>query len=115
MPPFTFVERWFWYEGVYMVSVLIKGFKFSLDIYELLKVFFPYEEIIEVENQMVSYDGYFININLENIDDKLYVLTNVYYNERFLNDSKENINDIDIRRNKEKSIRIGIWEIIYYE
>lgn len=96
-----------------MVSVLLKGYNFSLDIYELLKVYFPYEEIIEIDNQKVSHRGYFISINLESIDDKLYVITSVYYNEKFLKGSKENINDIDIRRNKEKSIRIGIKKSIF--
>ena len=96
-----------------MVYVLVKGFKFSLDINELLKVFFPYEEIIEIEDKKIPYSGYLISINLESIENKLFVLTSVYYNEKFLKGSKENINDIDIRRNKEKSIRIGIKKSIF--
>lgn len=96
-----------------MVYILVKGFKFNLDIYELLEVFFPYQEIIEIEDQMVFYEGYFISINLENIEGKLYVLTNVYHNEKFIKGSKEDISVVDIRRNKEKSIRIGIKKSIY--
>ena len=96
-----------------MVSVLMKGYDLNHDIYELLKVFFPNEDINQIHCSNDYTEGILIDFTLEKIGDSLYGVTKQYNDKKLLSDSKENIDDIYIKRNKEKSIRIGVKKSLY--
>lgn len=92
-----------------MVSIITKGFEYSLDIFELLRVFFPNEEIIQI-NDIRSYkEDYLVELNLENNK----CITNLYYNNSLINSYEENFEEININREVDKTIRVGIKKSLY--
>ena len=96
-----------------MVAVLMKGYAFNHDIYELLRAFFPCEEIKVIDNKVDFKEGYLIEFTLAELNHYLYGITNIYYNKELIINSKEDISNICIKRSKDKSLNIGVKKSLY--
>lgn len=92
-----------------MVSIITKGFDYSLDIFELLRVFFPNDEVVQIDDISSYINGYLVESNLENNK----CITKLYCNEYLINSFEENIEEININREVDKTIKIGIKKSIY--
>lgn len=92
-----------------MVSIITKGFEYSHDIYELLRVLFPNEKIIETYDIGSYKDGYLVELSL--ISNKC--TANLYYNDSLINSYEENFEDININRQVDKTLRVGIKKSLY--
>lgn len=96
-----------------MISILLNGYEFNHDIYELIRVFFPHKDFTVIESIDDYTEGYLIDFSLINIGQILYAITNLYYNQDLISKSKENISQVYINRDMDKSIRIGIKKSLY--
>lgn len=90
-----------------MVSVRVNGFSYSKDIYELIRVFFPKDEIVNVDKDV--YDDYFIDNFL--IDRT--VKTKIYYKTNIKAESYVDLNSYDINKSKDKTVKNAIKKSIY--
>lgn len=92
-----------------MVSVITKGFDYSIDIFELLRVFFSNEEIIQINDIRLYKENYLVELNLENNKS----ITNLYYNNNLVNSYEENLEEININKEVDKTIKVGIKKSLY--
>lgn len=98
-----------------MVYLLLIGHEIKNDITELIKVFFPREDIIMIESieEYISEGILIINSLYEN-DRNIFTTTKLYINNSLVSQSTENINHIETYLyDKEKNIRIGIKKSLY--
>ena len=98
-----------------MIKVLLNNHEVKNDVFELIRVFFPGEEIILLENvDKLSKDGLSIISSLENLNGKLYSNTEVYRDNNLISQYQEDIDLIKIYRDSiEKDIRIGIKKSLF--
>lgn len=93
-----------------MVYLLLIGHEIKNDITELIKVFFPREDIIMIESiEEYIAEGILIINSLYENDRNIFTTTKLYINNSLVSQSTENINHIETYLyDKEKNIRIGI-------
>lgn len=96
-----------------MICIYMEGYEFTNDIYELIHIFFPSEEIKHIESLNQYDEGYLIDFSLSNEGDALFGITKVFFNDNIISQSKEDINRIFINRPMDKVIRIGVKKSIY--
>lgn len=98
-----------------MVKVSLINHEVKNELFELIRVFFPKEEIILIENDLsFTGDGLYIISALEDLNGKLYSSTKVYRNDNLISQSSEDIASIKIYRDSiEKNIRVGIKKSLY--
>lgn len=97
--------------GVIMVKVLLENIESKHELFELIRVFFPENEVEFVTDEEQSKSGYFLKISL--LDNGLQATTKAYYNGDLIHSYKEEINSINIYREKSKTIKLGIKKSIY--
>ncbi len=96
-----------------MINILSKDYEFNHDIYEFIRVFFPYAKFNVIESFEDYRDGYLIKMELETIGDDLYAISHLFFNKNLVSTYKENTNKINVARNKEKTLRIGIKKSLF--
>lgn len=96
-----------------MINILTAGYEFNHDIYELIRVFFPYAKFNVIESLEDYTAGYLIKMELVNIGDDLYAISHLLFNKTIVSTCQENINMINIERNKEMTLRIGIKKSLF--
>ncbi len=92
-----------------MISVKVNGFQYNNDFFELIRIFFPGHEILNVDSY-VGYDGYFIDISL--LDEKI-ACTKIFSDEILRTESTVLLRDYNINRPKDKTIKNAIKKSIY--
>ena len=92
-----------------MVSIAISGFDYNHDIYELLRVFFPNEEIVQLDDINSNKEDYMVELNVRCNR----CITNLYYNKKLLSSYEENLEKININREVDKTLRVGIKKSLY--
>lgn len=96
-----------------MISVLLKGYIYKNDFYELIRVFFPKLEVRKIQSIDEWTDGYLVDISLEDEDKVLFAHTRVFYEDKLLSSHSLNIDKYNIYREREKTIKNGIKTSIY--
>ncbi|NLK44888.1 MAG: coproporphyrinogen dehydrogenase HemZ [Tissierellia bacterium] len=98
-----------------MIKVLLKNHEIKNDIFELIRVFLPWEEIEILENETDTFkDGIFIISSLENFDGKLYSFTEVYRDDKLISRSEEDIESVNIYGDSiDKNVRIATKKSLY--
>lgn len=98
-----------------MIKVRLINHEIKNDVFELIRVFFPMEEIEFQENDNDSIEeSLYIISSLERSNGKLYSSTKVYRDNSLIDQSIEDINLINIYSDYiEKDIRIGIKKSLY--
>ncbi len=98
-----------------MIYIYLEGHDFKYDLFQLIKAFFPNEEIIFLENQEeYNNEEYLLKNILYERDNKTYAKTSLYLEGSFLIDKVQCIDDIDIGKDSIKqSIKIGIKKTVY--
>ncbi|WMM26827.1 coproporphyrinogen dehydrogenase HemZ [Tissierella sp. MB52-C2] len=98
-----------------MIQVLLIGHEFKHELTELIKVFFPKEQIIYIEDkEKYLGEGSLIVNELWEENGEKKAVTKLYIDDILINQSVENINLIEIYRDSlDKYIRIGIKKSIY--
>ena len=98
-----------------MINVLLKGHEIKYDLMELIKVFFPREEIlyIDTEDEYLG-EGVLITNLLYEEGESIFSTTKLYIDNVLVKQSTENISVIEIYRDSvDKNIRIGIKKSLY--
>lgn len=93
-----------------MVKVLLENIDSKHELFELIRVFFPEQEIEFVSDEEQSKGGYSLKISLL---DNLQASTKVYYNGDLIRSFTEEIETINIYREWNKIMKLGIKKSVY--
>lgn len=96
-----------------MIYIKVENYKYNLDIYELVRVFFPNDELVPIESIDEFKEGYLLDLNLETRDNKLYGISKLYHNDKLLSNASVDIDSININRPRDKTIKNGLKKSIY--
>jgi len=96
-----------------MINILFEGYKYNLGIYELIRLFFPYDEQKEIFNYENYRQGYLLNFSIKRIEDKNYGIAKIYLDNVMIIEYIKDLDAVFIMRNEEKTLRVGVKECIY--
>ncbi|WP_353097026.1 coproporphyrinogen dehydrogenase HemZ [Tissierella praeacuta] len=98
-----------------MIKLLLINHETKYELTELVKVFFPGQEIVYIneENEYLG-EGTLIISSLYEEDKKVFITTKLYIDNNLIGQSTEDISSIEIYRDSvDKYIRIGIKKSLY--
>lgn len=98
-----------------MIYLLLEGHDFKYDLYNLVKVFFPTEElkVIEKKEEYLG-ENFLIIVSLIEKEESLYGKAKFYINDNLIKEYEEDINLIEIYSdNREKSIKTGLRKALF--
>ncbi|MDU5081172.1 coproporphyrinogen dehydrogenase HemZ [Tissierella sp. P1] len=98
-----------------MIKLLLIGHEIKYELVELIRVFFPGEEILYI-SRLDEYtgEGTLIINSLYEEDGKLYTITKIYIDNILINQATENISTLEVYGDSiDKYIRIGIKKSLY--
>ena len=90
-----------------MIYINMGNYVYNKEIFELIRAFYPGNKIIEVEKFFNK--GVFIKISIL----KTYGITDIYTNGNLRASSKVNLDEININRAKDKTIRLGVKKSLF--
>lgn len=98
-----------------MIYVYLDGHNYEHDLFELIRVFFPKDEIVFIKDRMeYKNQGYLVQNILSHREGKLLSVSSIHYNGTIIKDFLEDIDSINIHRNTlEQNIKVGIKKSIY--
>lgn len=98
-----------------MVKVLLEGHDYKIGLTDLIRVFYPNEEIEYIQSKDDSLkEGILIINSLGEIDEQLYSNSKLYIDDILVNQWNENIDQVEVFSNSlEKNIRIGTKKSLY--
>ena len=98
-----------------MIKLLLIGHEIKYELVELIRVFFPGEEVLYI-SRLDEYtgEGTLIINSLYEEDGKLYTITKIYIDNILINQATENISTLEVYGDSiDKYIRIGIKKSLY--
>lgn len=98
-----------------MIYLLLEGHDFKYDLYNLVKVFFPTEElkVIEKREEYLG-ENFLIIVSLIEKEESLYGKAKFYINDNLIKEYEEDINLIEIYSdNREKNIKTGLRKALF--
>jgi coproporphyrinogen dehydrogenase HemZ len=98
-----------------VIKLLLIGHEIKYELVELIRVFFPGEEILYI-SRLDEYtgEGTLIINSLYEEDGKLYTITKIYIDNILINQATENISTLEVYGDSiDKYIRIGIKKSLY--
>ncbi len=93
-----------------MVWIRIKGYPYINDFYELTRIFFPEDEIGNLEDEHQYKNGYFIDVQLLDED---FVKTRVFCNNHLETESQVDLKTYNIDKPKDRTNKNAIKKSIY--
>lgn len=98
-----------------MIKILLIGHEIKYELVELVRVFFPGEEILYIDRlDEYTGEGTLIINYLYEEDGKLYTITKIYRDNILINQATENISTLEVYGDSiDKYIRIGIKKSLY--
>lgn len=102
---------------IYLIKILIEGHDYKHDLFELVRVFFPGEEIEFVAEYDKGFEGLFINSSLLNLEGKLEAVSKIFNHNKLVKEILIDINNIHIQglpRNRviKNAIKKSIYELL---
>ncbi len=96
-----------------MTYIIANGYDFNHDIYELVRTFYPDEEIQNIEDIDTYNKGNLLTISLIENEYGFICITKLYFDDVLISENTENLNDIFINRSWEKTINVGVKKSIF--
>lgn len=88
-----------------MIKVLIEGHDYEHDLFELIRVFFPDQEIEFISEYARETKGLFINSSLLGMNNTLYAVSKIFNKDQLIKETTIDISDISIYSYSKKIIR----------
>lgn len=98
-----------------MVQVLLEGHDIRHELVELIRVFFPKEDVKYIQDQSEYLcQGILVINSLHEAGKELYTISKLYVDNNLINQSIENINSVQVFGNSiDKNIRVAIKKSLY--
>lgn len=98
-----------------MVQVLLEGHDIRHELVELIRVFFPKEDVKYIQDQSEYLcQGILVINSLHEVGKELYTISKLYVDNNLINQSIENINNVQVFGNSiDKNIRVAIKKSLY--
>lgn len=89
-----------------MIYVNMGNYVYNKEIFELVRAFYPEDEIVE-SHELINH-GKFLRFQIKNLKNNKFGITEIFEDGKLVASSKVNLENIEIHRNIDNTLRLGV-------